>query len=303
MNSHGWQILDLTGFSGELRYVRGRLKICGVEVHEIPLVQIAVVLIGGAVTVSGAVIAKFSEYDIALLVCDWRKVPIAAASPWSEHTRIGARQQAQASVSVPRKKQAWARIIRSKIAGQAHVLNVLGNLKQSKVVYELSRQVKSGDPDNREAQAARLYWAALPKEHRFIRSPGVGGKYNNSLDYGYTILRGHGIRAITSAGLNGALGVFHRGRSNSFALVDDLMEPFRPMIDYFVFSSLTPKDELSNEDKRQIVAHCNGVFNEYGQLLSTAFEDFAQSFGMYLEGEIDVLGVPSWRGPFNAEEG
>ena len=108
MSDSGWQVLDFSDFKGSLTYKRGNVHVRkhedGSEV-DVPLAHAAVVIVGVAATVSGALLSKLSEYDVALLVCDWRKVPIAGAMPWREHTRIGARQQAQAVKLASAKKR------------------------------------------------------------------------------------------------------------------------------------------------------------------------------------------------------
>lgn len=302
----GWRILDFTDFSGEIRYARGQLRITADSDEEevtVPLNQVSVVLIGGATTISGSVIGKFSEYDVALLVCDWRKVPVAGAAPWSEHTRIGARQRAQASVPLPRRKAAWARVVSAKILGQSKAAEALGADSSMKLA-SMASKVRSGDPDNREAVAARLYWGSLNSTGSFQRHPGAGiSGWNAALDYGYTILRGHGIRAVAGAGLAGTLGVFHRGRSNPFSLVDDLIEPFRPAIDFKVFSSISPVKDLDSSAKHLLVAACEEPFVDDGRSIATVLLDFARDYGLYVEGQAGKLPVPSWRGPFDAEEG
>ncbi|MDY3126888.1 MAG: type II CRISPR-associated endonuclease Cas1 [Corynebacterium sp.] len=299
----GWRVIDCMALTGELRYSRGQLVVkdssTGVDTA-IPLAQIAVVLVGNATMVSGAVVAKLSEYDIALLICDWRQVPIAGALPWREHTRIGARQRSQAALSAPRRKQAWSRVITSKIRGQAYTLELLG-LPGSKELLALSQEVRSGDPTNVEAQAAKRYWGFISGEQSFFRIPGghIDG-WNSGLDYGYTLLRGYGIRAATSAGLCGALGIFHHGRSNAFALVDDLMEPFRPMVDFVVFSSFTQEDSLSREMKSHISESLTNAFGRDGKSMPTVFNEFAQDFGLYVEGQRKSLSVPIWQAEWNA---
>lgn len=302
----GWRVIDFSNFSGEIRYSRGQLRIradSGEDEVAVPLKQVSIVLIGGATTISGSVMGKLSEYDVALLVCDWRKVPVAGAAPWSEHTRIGARQRAQASVSLPRRKAAWARIVAAKILGQAKVAEALG-VDSSVELAAMVATVRSGDPDNREAVAARRYWGSLNDRGCFQRHPGAGVPgWNSALDYGYTILRGHGIRAVAGAGLAGSLGVFHRGRSNPFSLVDDLIEPFRPAIDFKVVSSIAPDGELDARAKRLLVAACEEPFVVDGRTVATVLLDFARDYGMYIEGETNKLLVPSWRGPVDAEEG
>lgn len=307
MNDSGWQVLDFTDFKGSLKYKRGKIHVTKYEDKtetEVPLANIAVVLIGDAVSISGALLSKFSEHDIALMVCDWRKVPVAGALPWSDHTRIGARQQAQAALSLPKRKNAWARIIRAKVLGQANTLVSFSMLTKAKSLRNIAKAVRSGDPDNKEALAARMYWSALASTTNFSRNPGGGVEgWNSALDYAYTILRGHGIRAAASAGLSGTLGVFHRGRGNPFALVDDLIEPFRPAIDEFVFHNIQAETELTPDIRRQLVSCCNRTFAPDGRTIPTVFMAFAQNFGMYIEGNVDTLDTPIWEGPIHAEEG
>lgn len=302
----GWRIVDCTKLSGSIKYQRGQLIVNseenGLDVA-IPLAQVAVVLIGVQASISGAVITKLSEYDIALLVCDWRDVPIAGAIPWREHTRIGVRHRSQAELSVPRKKQAWAKIVQAKVSGQAHTLRLLERDGVSDLIG-LAKSIRSGDPENIEARAARKYWQLISGNTKFSRFPGsetVG--WNSALDYGYTLLRGYGIRAVTSAGLSGALGVFHRGRGNAFALVDDLMEPFRGMVDAFVFSRISNGEALSKETKHYLSNSLNTALDSSGKSLSTVFVEFAQQYGRYVEGEVETLTVPRWKGSLSASEG
>lgn len=296
--------MDLIDFDGKVSYQRGQLAITsdsGELRATLPLAQIAVVLIGNKLIISGAVLVKLSEYDIAVLVCDWRRVPVAGSFSWNEHTRTAARQRAQASLSLPRQKSAWAQIIKAKILGQARTAAQLGF--DATDLKNLARAVRSGDVDNREAMAAKRYWEIISAEDDFRRLPGLAATgWNGALDYAYTVLRGHGMRAICSAGLVGTLGVFHHGRGNQFALVDDLIEPFRPAIDYAVFSIVSNSQELDKETKRQLVAAVEEPFNSAGQSIPTVFTAFAQQYGRYVEGDVEKLVPPIWEGPFDAEE-
>lgn len=302
----GWRVVDFSDFNGQLRYSRGQLLVEPESSPKtvLPLSQIAVVLVGTKTTLSGALLQKFSEYDIAVLVCDWRRIPIAGALPWNNHSRIGARHKAQAELSVPKNKQAWARIIKAKIYGQAKVLHSTNYSPKSDELFELSRSVRSGDPDNKEGLAARKYWSAISGSISFHRLPGTGADtWNSALDYGYTLLRGYGMRACTSAGLSGALGLFHKERSNAFALVDDLMEPFRPMVDQIVFNSIEPNGDFDHPDKQLLSTGLDGAFSKDGRTLSTVFNDFAQHYGNYVEGRVKDLNVPRWEGSIDAIEG
>lgn len=294
-----WRVIDLCGFEGELRSTRGGVEVCPEEGTPtiIPVAEVAVVLVGMKVNLSAAVLHRFAEADVAVLFCDWRGIPEGGCYSWSDHGRVAARHRAQAEVSLPRKKNAWARLIRAKIEGQASVLENL-KIRGSGELLALADQVRSGDPGNIEAQAARLYWSrALGKGVR--RQPAAGQLIgaNACLDYGYSVLRGHLMRAVLAAGLAPALGVFHRGRGNAFALADDLIEPFRPAIDE-VALQLPPTASPSDRPVKQLlVAAAQQRFDGEGHGIPAVAEALAQSFGRYVEGDIDRLNVLSWQGP------
>lgn len=299
----GWRIVDCSQLVGSIRYSRGQILINrreSDEVATVPLAQVAVVLVGIQTSISGAMLAKFSEYDVAALVCDWKGIPVGGVYPWAGHTRIGARNIAQANLSKPRMKRAWAEIIKAKVKNQYVASGIItGRLDQQLKNY--ISQVLSGDKYNIEAQAARHYWSVIGG-FEFSRKPQVAtDPFNSALNYGYTIVRGLGIRAVTAAGLNGALGVFHRGRGNCFSLVDDLMEPFRPFVDCIVFKELDLSKGLTPVQKRVIVDRVKtSSFSVVGENIQTAFEGFAQSYGLYVEGDLEHLQIPQWTGVLDA---
>ena len=294
-----WRVIDLCGFEGELRSTRGGVEVLSGEGVPtiIPVAEVAVILVGVKVALSAAVLHRLAEADVAVLFCDWRGIPEGGCYSWSDHGRVAARHRAQAEVSLPRKKNAWARLVRAKIEGQASVLESL-RIRGSGELLALTDQVRSGDPGNVEAQAARLYWSrALGKG--VGRQPAAGQLIgaNACLDYGYSVLRGHLMRAVLAAGLAPALGVFHRGRGNAFALADDLIEPFRPAIDE-VALQLPPTASPSDRPVKQLlVAAASQRFDGDGHGIPAVAEALAQSFGRYVEGDIDRLNVLSWQGP------
>ncbi|MDU7383874.1 MAG: type II CRISPR-associated endonuclease Cas1 [Schaalia turicensis] len=296
--SSQWRVLDFTSFEGKIHSDDGAIVVVnsdGVS-QRVSVADVAVVLIGMKVSFSAAVLHRLTDKDIAVLFCDWRGVPESGAFSWSEHTRVGARHKAQLELSLPRRKNAWGRIVRSKIQGQAAVLRNL-NRPGAQELEHIAGQVRSGDPSNLEGQAARIYWSKF-SDTLGKRTPGIGALFgpNSCLDYGYAILRGHGIRAVLAAGLGPANGVFHRGRSNMFNLVDDLIEPFRPCIDeiaMFLPADATPSDRSV---KKRLVAAAMQTFNDAGSVPRVLL-DLAQQYGRYVEGDIEKLPVPSWQGP------
>lgn len=181
-----WRVVDLCTFEGDLRAVRGGVEVCPAEGAStvLPVAELAVVLIGMKVNLSAAVLHRLSETDVAVLFCDWRGIPEGGCYSWSDHGRVAARHRAQAEVSVPRKKNAWARLVRAKIEGQASVLENL-KIRGSGELLALADQVRSGDPGNVEAQAARLYWSRT-LGRGVGRQPAAGQLIgaNACLDYG-----------------------------------------------------------------------------------------------------------------------
>lgn len=300
-----WRIVDCSSLAGELSSGRGSVSVHtdGRESTKIAVADISVLLIGTHVVMSASVLHRLLKADIVVMFCDWRGVPEGAAYPWHEHTRIGARQLAQARLSQPRRKNAWGRIVKAKVLGQSVVLSRADDQAASSL-RELAKKVRSGDPENIEAHAARLYWSRIFRDGQgFLRNPSADDNRNNCLNYGYGVLRAYGVRAVVSAGLNPTLGIFHRGRSNAFNLVDDLIESFRPAVDDAVLS-LKPSDSLEDRTvKQRLVTAVQQSFDPTGASLPTVLERLAQHLGQYCEGDRTRLNVPSWTGPGRVDDG
>ncbi|QDZ41911.1 type II CRISPR-associated endonuclease Cas1 [Corynebacterium sp. sy039] len=293
-----WRVIDASQLKGKLSYRRGQLMVCPDEREPtaIPLAEIQMVLGGIHCSVSGGLMLKLGELGIPLMFLDWRHIPQSGAFGWSSHTRVGARQIAQAGLSLPKKKSAWSALIRAKVQNQALALRATGSIKEADFLDVLAKKVRSGDPDNIEGQAARFYWRHLELSAGFIREQLSSDPYNSALNYGYTILRGVGIRAVYSAGLWPALGVFHHGRSNAFNLVDDLIEPFRPVVD-LVVKNLDLGEDFSGSDIKRTVAHSiKQQFSDDGSAVDTCLNDLSRNFGLYVEGDVSSLSVPKWIG-------
>lgn len=287
----GWRVIDCTAMTGKLTYKRGQLV---VEHHDletrIPLADTAVLLLGVQTTVSTALLQQLAVFNVEVLICQWNEIPIAALQPWNKpNTRSAARQTAQQDMSIPARKAAWKRIIQAKITGQSHVLDKL-DLDGGELLRSLAVQVHSGDPNNIEGQAAREYWHHMFLEEQFRRFPGYGEGRNAQLDYAYTILRGFLIKSICSAGLSPTIGVHHHAANNYFCLADDLIEPFRPAIDYGI--SQLPDEPLTPEMKQQIVFVVNRQFNPKGLTIPSLVDEFCGQYAQYCEGWLDKLPVP-----------
>ena len=160
------------------------------------------------------------------------------------------RIEMQIAASQPTHKRLWAHVVRSKLEQQGAALEATG--APSVPLTALAAKVKSGDPDNLEAQGARRYWTLLFGSE--FRRDQNGGGINGLLNYGYTVLRATTARAVIAAGLHPSIGLHHSNDSNAMRLVDDLMEPFRPTIDLKVWQlHRNGEKEVSPETKRALV--------------------------------------------------
>lgn len=295
----GWRVLDTTSFEGVVGATRGRLTLTPEDglPSEVPAEDIALLLIGRGTSITASALHYLAKHDIAMLAADWRGVPFAGFYPWDDHTRVAARHNAQAALSLPRRKNAWMHLVRAKILGQAATLRPIDPFGADRL-ENLAKGVRSGDPNNGEGVAARMYWARLfPEYAAFVRDQDGADSPNSMLNYGYMVLRGHGIRAVVSAGLSPPLGLFHRGRGNYFNLVDDLIEPFRPAVDHVVAGLLPGATLQDPQVKHILVASTNQQFTEEGYRIPAVLDSLAQQLGRYVEGEVDRLRVPTWTGP------
>jgi len=198
------------------------------EIGRVPLDDIdALVITARAANYSNALVAECANRGIPLVVCGANFAPVAWLWPLQGHHTPGARMRQQLEATKPLKKRLWQCLVQTKIQQQAAALEAAG--EPGGALRDLSRKVRSGDPDNREAQAARRYWTPLMGE-TFRRDPSEGGA-NALLNYGYAVVRSTVARAVVGCGLHPTVSIFHANRSNAFALVDDLLEPFRPFVD------------------------------------------------------------------------
>ncbi len=237
------RIVDIATDGRHLSTYRGFLLVeeDGEEMGRVALDDIhAVIVHAHGVTWSGNLVARLAERGAPIVFCGTNHCPIAVTLPLEGHHAQNARMQAQWSASRPLEKQLWRRIVQAKIAMQGSLLDARGAPGAAGFPL-IARRVKSGDPDNIEAQAARRYWPALMGK-AFRRDRASAGA-NALLNYGYTVMRATCARSIVAAGLHPTIGIQHSNRGNAFALADDLVEPFRPLVDALVAAMIAEEIE------------------------------------------------------------
>jgi CRISPR-associated protein Cas1 len=188
----------------------------------------AVVLAHPQCVITQPAMAALMEAGVPLLVCDSSFLPSGMMLPLRANALQTERMLAQAAAKAPVKKRLWQQIIRTKILAQGAAL--VGLHQDDGGLTELASRVRSGDPTNVEATAAQRYWPLLFRDPEFRRRHEADDQ-NRLLNYGYAIMRAAVGRAVCAAGLHPTIGVHHKGRGNPFCLADDLVEPYRPLVD------------------------------------------------------------------------
>lgn len=220
------------------------------ELGRIPLDDIAAV-VGNAhgLTYTNNVLVALAQRNVPLVITAANHSPVAFLWPLEGNYAQAGRMDAQIEAGLPLKKRLWAQLVKAKLQQQAAVLEACGD--SPAIVSALIAKVRSGDPDNIEAQGARRYWSRVFGED-FRRDQEAGG-VNGFLNYAYTLLRSATARAVLAAGLHPSIGLHHSNQQNAMRLVDDLMEPFRPLMDWRVRQLWQKRTEsLTPEGKREL---------------------------------------------------
>jgi CRISPR-associated protein Cas1 len=237
-----------------------------------PVGEVAVLLLSNPfLSLTQPVLAELAAANSIVVVCDTKRLPVAMLLPLASHFVQGERFAKQAQASLPLRKRLWQSLVKAKITAQARVLQELR--ADDAGLSELLPKVRSGDPANVEAEASRRYWPALFADPDFRRSR-YGARQNRLLNYGYAVLRAILARAVCAAGLHPSLGLHHHNRYDPFRLVDDLMEPFRPIVDRAVAyysAGCGPEAPLDKQAKAALIGALMGRFT-VGRQSRTLFD-------------------------------
>lgn len=227
----------------------------------IPLADIDTIIINNyQLTLTVKLLNAISKYNIVLIICDQKSLPESQFIPLIGNYNTLKIFDQQIHWTHNFKAQLWQEIIKIKINNQRLLLSIFkNNIETDNYFNELIQNVKFYDATNREGHAAKVYWHQLygvdfnRKDDSFI---------NSCLNYGYAILRAYIARSIVKKGLDPRISLFHKSFHNHFALASDLIEPFRFVIDYYVYKYvyLTKntnfgkiKDELINLMNSQVI--------------------------------------------------
>lgn len=262
------------------------------ELGKIPLDDIAAVIANAhGLSYTNNLLVALAERGAPFVLCAANHNAVGMLLPIDGNYQQAKRFDAQLAASQSLIKRLWAEIVKVKVQQQASALDAVQ--VNNTPLLALLRKVRAGDPDNIEAQAARKYWSLLFGEG-FRRDQQADG-VNAMLNYGYTVLRAATARAVVAAGLHPTLSLFHRNEGNPMRLVDDLMEPFRPVIDLKVWHLQRQGEfELCPTSKRSLVQalYDDMQTNAGATPVLVCTQKLATSLALVFIGEKEKLDLP-----------
>lgn len=235
------------------------------------------------------------ENNAAIVVCGNNHLPNGMFLNLNSHYIQQEIFRNQIEATLPLKKQLWQQTMVEKIANQGQLIEKITG--ESNSLNFLASRVLSGDTSNMEGVAANLYWRAFFEYSDLkVKRERFGDFPNNFLNYGYAILRAATARALSGSGLLNTLGIHHRNKYNAYALADDMMEPFRPMVDEKVFELIKMSDnqDLTSAVKVEFLKILTQTvyFNEEKSPLMVGLQKTASSLQQCFTGEKKKLNFP-----------
>jgi CRISPR-associated protein Cas1 len=269
----------------------------GEEVGSIPIEDMSALIVDHPQTlITQAVLRELLKANVMIISSDERHQPVGLLLPLDSHTTQTERFAAQVELGLATKKNLWKQVVQGKVRGQAKVLHdVTGN---DAGISQLVKKVRSGDPSNIEAQAARRYWSRLFASEQFKRDR-FAEDQNRYLNYGYAVLRALVSRSLCAAGLHPSIGIHHKNRYNSYCLADDLMEPYRPLVDINVWQIVDDfghKKDMDREIRLRLIEIIKREVTVDGEKLTFqgAVQKSAQSLARVMLGQEKLLSLPEY---------
>ena len=267
----------------------------GKTVGRIPIEDLGVLILQHpAIVITQSTIVACQKSKAAIIFCNERHLPYSVILPISDghtlHQKV-LRMQVEAKKHLT--KKIWKQVVQQKIVEQQRTLSLAGT--DAAVLARLASKVKSGDAENHEAQAAQYYWPRL--FGRSFRRDYEAAGVNTLLNYGYAVVRALIARAIVAGGLHPAIGIHHHNQYNSLCLADDLMEPFRPWVDWLVYqiwieNKKTKIDKDTKQNMLRLLSESVQI-NKKTMPLMVACHYLIADFKRCLDGSITRLKYPA----------
>lgn len=267
------------------------------ENHSIPIEDISSVMIETEkVQISSHALRELALNGSVVYFCDEKHMPCGILLPLNSHSRQLKVLHMQLELKKPLKKRMWQQIIQQKVLNQAECLKMCGN-KEHERIAKLAKRVQSGDSTFVESQAATQYFKLLfGRGFKRKNKPTKEAidEINIALNYGYSIFRAAIARNLVVYGFEPSMGIFHHNETNRYNLADDLLEPYRPIVDLFVAQNING-ESFTTSDKRQLFNLLNmGIISgDEKHSIMYALERTVQSFSSICRDKAGDLILPS----------
>lgn len=264
----------------------------------IPVSDISVIVLDNLrITLSTRFLCTLAQNNVSLVLCDEKHLPIGLFCSYDNHSRAFKHLEFQIKTNGEFYDRLWKDIVVRKILNQAEVIKKVGKREE---IYDAIKQMAyetwNGDKTNREAHAAKIYFNEL-MDTTFSRGNDEL-LLNSGLDYGYTIIRSYIARICVGYGLNSQLGIHHRNEYNRFNLVDDLMEPIRPMLDYFAYFLLEGEEYFTAEHRKKLINFLNHkiIYRNKKMYIANVIEEYVSQYAALLAGNRKDIDLPVFDG-------
>lgn len=242
---------------------------------------------------STRLMCQLSEQGIGLMICNQQHLPTGFYSSYDNHSRSSKVIGFQIEKDRKYYGDLWKKIVTVKIENQAKAYGMITDDKEgADKIREFSRDILNADKSNREAHAAKVYFNLLMGTSFSRGNEDI--LLNSGLDYGYAVLRGYIARACVGYGLNTQIGIHHKSEYNRFNLVDDLMEPLRPMVDIVAYNSMKNDEYFTPEHRRKLVNILNMkiVYRNKKMYVCNMIENYVEQYASFVMGRTDDIVFP-----------
>lgn len=294
----GWRTLYIEDSHKVSLYLNNLKLESADEQYVIPIADIDTIVFNNyKMYITVQLLCKLSQNNVCVIICEKNGLPEIVLNPITGNYTAFRQQELQLNLSEERKALLWQRIIEAKIENQSEVLSAC--VPKSAGLRHLTgfvTEVAPADSTNREGLAAKVYFRNLFGED-FLREHESGDPVNSALNYGYGVLRAMLARSIVAKGLLPTIGIKHRNLYNHFNLTDDFIEPYRPIVDQWVWHNIHQTQDIFARDRRiSLLETLSGKIHldgkKYG--IAQSMNYYVDSIIHYMEtGDMTLVKMPS----------
>ena len=260
--------------NAKLDYQIGYLVVRGQDTHKIHLNEIRTLIIEStAVSLTSYLLCELMKHKVKVVFCDEKRNPSSELLPYYGCHDTSQKVRWQMEWTKDEKACIWTEIVSEKINKQAQLLEKL-HCSEASLLREYIQEIEFGDITNREGHAAKVYFNALFGK-KFTRNE--DSPVNAALNYGYSLLLSSFNREIVANGYITQIGLFHDNQFNQFNLASDIMEPYRPVVDEFVYRMKLEKFEKDEKHTLLKILEKEVYIDGKKEILVNAFKIYTKS--------------------------